>query len=267
VPPGAGTPGRLDLVPQRLQQPGVGAPKLHHDLGTAGDHVRRARGHEAATDGRDRPASRVTRDGADFADQVRRAPQRIPADVHRGRPGVVRLTGEDARRPRDPDDRLDGRQRRPLRAQRGPLLDVQFEVGHHRRRRGPAGDPRIEGAEEIDERDAGGMHVDPEMLGKVFEELVTGRHETGSYYTPRPVVAFMCREALKGYLKTQVPDLGDEAVEKYVEDHDVTRIDRRQAGRILDALEMITVVDPACGSGAYLLGMMQELLTGRIRLV
>ena len=42
--------------------------------------------------------------------------------------------------------------------------------------------------------------VDPEMLGKVFEELVTGRHETGSYYTPRPVVSFMCREALKGYL-------------------------------------------------------------------
>ena len=38
------------------------------------------------------------------------------------------------------------------------------------------------------------------MLGKVFEELVTGRHESGSYYTPgtnkRPVVAFMCREAL-----------------------------------------------------------------------
>ncbi len=42
--------------------------------------------------------------------------------------------------------------------------------------------------------------VDPETLGKVFEELVTGRHETGSYYTPRPVVSFMCREALKGYL-------------------------------------------------------------------
>ena len=43
--------------------------------------------------------------------------------------------------------------------------------------------------------------VDPEMLGKVFEELVTGRHDTGSYYTPRPVVSFMCREALKGYLE------------------------------------------------------------------
>jgi hypothetical protein len=37
------------------------------------------------------------------------------------------------------------------------------------------------------------------MLGKVFEELVTGRHESGSYYTPKPIVSFMCREALKGY--------------------------------------------------------------------
>lgn len=44
--------------------------------------------------------------------------------------------------------------------------------------------------------------VDPEMLGKVFEELVTGRHESGSYYTPKPIVSFMCRESLKGYLKT-----------------------------------------------------------------
>ncbi len=47
--------------------------------------------------------------------------------------------------------------------------------------------------------------VDPEILGRIFEELVTGRHESGSYYTPKPVVAFMCREALKGYLETAMP--------------------------------------------------------------
>jgi|GEM_PF-5457147 len=38
--------------------------------------------------------------------------------------------------------------------------------------------------------------VDPEMLGKAFERLVTGRHESGSYYTPRPIVSFMGKEAL-----------------------------------------------------------------------
>ena len=42
--------------------------------------------------------------------------------------------------------------------------------------------------------------VDPEMLGKVFEELVTGRHEQGSYYTPKPIVSFMGRAALVEYL-------------------------------------------------------------------
>lgn len=102
--------------------------------------------------------------------------------------------------------------------------------------------------------------VDPEMLGKVFEELVTGRHETGSYYTPRPIVSFMCREALKGYLAWRVPSLGEQAISQYVDHQDVSGIDRQQAGKILDALDEITVVDPACGSGAYLLGMMQELL-------
>ena len=43
--------------------------------------------------------------------------------------------------------------------------------------------------------------VDPEMLGKLFEETVNERHSNGAYYTPRPVVAFMCREAIKGYLE------------------------------------------------------------------
>ena len=48
--------------------------------------------------------------------------------------------------------------------------------------------------------------VDPEMLGKVFEELVTGRHGTGSYYTPRPVVSFMCRESLKICLRNKTDE-------------------------------------------------------------
>ena len=42
--------------------------------------------------------------------------------------------------------------------------------------------------------------VDPEMLGKLFEETVNERHSNGAYYAPRPVVSFMCREALKGYI-------------------------------------------------------------------
>src|SRR5438128_8569226 len=60
--------------------------------------------------------------------------------------------------------------------------------------------------------------VDPEMLGKVFEELVTGRHETGSYYTPKPVVSFMCREGLKGYLQNTCPEETAQGIEAFVDE-------------------------------------------------
>lgn len=100
--------------------------------------------------------------------------------------------------------------------------------------------------------------VDPEMLGRIFEELVTGRHETGSYYTPKPVVSFMCKEALKGYLRTSVSNEAESAVDKFVDEHDPSEIGNAEA--VLEALRTIKVCDPACGSGAYPLGMLHELL-------
>ncbi len=103
--------------------------------------------------------------------------------------------------------------------------------------------------------------VDPEMLGKVFEELVTGRHEVGAYYTPKEIVSFMCREALKGHLEDRLgaSDEDDkEAVRIFVEEHDPAGLHDPEAS--LGALREVRVCDPACGSGAYLLGMMRELL-------
>ena len=108
--------------------------------------------------------------------------------------------------------------------------------------------------------------VDPEMLGKVFEELVTGRHDSGAYYTPRPVVSFMCREALKGYLEGQDTGLDAETISRFVDLHETEGIGVAQARRVAEALAEVTVVDPACGSGAYLLGMMQELIELQVRL-
>ena len=102
--------------------------------------------------------------------------------------------------------------------------------------------------------------VDPEMLGKVFEELVTGRHDSGAYYTPRSVVSFMCREALKGYLEGKETGLDATAIARFVDEHDTSGISLVGAPRVSEALSEVTVVDPACGSGAYLLGMMQELI-------
>jgi len=106
--------------------------------------------------------------------------------------------------------------------------------------------------------------VDPEMLGKVFEEMVTGRHETGSYYTPKPIVSFMCREALKGYLETQLPSEAKQAIEDFVDAQNSLNL--RNAEAVLEALRQIKVCDPACGSGAYLVGMLHELLDLRASL-
>lgn len=100
--------------------------------------------------------------------------------------------------------------------------------------------------------------VDPEMLGKVFEELVTGRHESGSYYTPKPIVSFMCREALKGYLKTQVLGEATDSISEFVDDHHPDNIKNPEA--ILEALRRVKCCDLAAGSGAYILGMLHELL-------
>lgn len=102
------------------------------------------------------------------------------------------------------------------------------------------------------------LAVDPEMLGKVFEELVTGRHDQGSYYTPKPIVSFMCREALVEYLTERCLRERRESLESFVHDHQADGLKNAEA--ILAALRTVTVCDPACGSGAYLLGMLHELL-------
>ena len=111
--------------------------------------------------------------------------------------------------------------------------------------------------------------VDPEMLGLVFEELMTlseaqasskrrgddPRHATGSYYTPRNIVQFMCREALKVYLE---PFADRVDIEALVDRQTLSGTDI-PLDELKSAVEKIKVCDPACGSGAYLVGMLHEL--------
>lgn len=106
--------------------------------------------------------------------------------------------------------------------------------------------------------------VDPEMLGKVFEKLVTGRHESGSYYTPKSIVSFMCREAIKGYLCSKT-SASWKAIELLVDEHEleIEQLSEQDRDDILYYLETLKAVDPACGSGAYLLGLLQELMAIR----
>ena len=110
---------------------------------------------------------------------------------------------------------------------------------------------------------------DPELLGRVFENLYQGdeRHDTGTYYTPREIVHFMCREVLDGYLRDEtgvdqgtLDSLRQEAVGSRDEHQPLSGI---PADALIDALETIRVCDPAVGSGAFLLGAIQEMVALR----
>ena len=76
----------------------------------------------------------------------------------------------------------------------------------------------------------------------------------------------MCREALKGYLEGCDTGLAADAIAAFVDDRETDGISPALAPSVAAALESVTVVDPACGSGAYLLGMMQELVDLRTAL-
>ena len=110
---------------------------------------------------------------------------------------------------------------------------------------------------------------DPELLGRVFENLYQGdeRHDTGTYYTPREIVHFMCRESLDGYLRDEtgveqstLDVLRQEAVGSRDERQPLPNI---PAAALVDALEKVRVCDPAVGSGAFLLGAIQEIVALR----
>lgn len=130
--------------------------------------------------------------------------------------------------------------------------------------------------------------VDPEMLGKVFENLleVKDRKSKGTYYTPREIVHFMCQESLANYLATEFEEkVSREDMEiliKYGElaiEHDSRVINkghetktyafkipgsvRKHAKAIDQKLASVRVCDPAVGSGAFPVGMMSEIIRTR----
>ena len=114
------------------------------------------------------------------------------------------------------------------------------------------------------------VSLDPELLGKVFENLLasynpetqtTARKQTGSFYTPREIVQYMVDESLVAHLKRTV---GDELEEQYRQlmrytDEDVSLTDT-QRKQIMQSLYHCKVLDPACGSGAFPMGMLQQMV-------
>lgn len=116
------------------------------------------------------------------------------------------------------------------------------------------------------------LSIDPEMLGRVFENLLaeinpeTGqiaRKSTGSYYTPRAIVNFMVDESLTEYLltKTSISNEKIRAVITTTKHDDIENpLDANEKTKIINAISDLQVLDPACGSGAFPMGMLQKLL-------
>ncbi len=115
--------------------------------------------------------------------------------------------------------------------------------------------------------------VDPEMIGRVYESLVNvsseldERGDAGIFYTPRTEIDLMCRLSLVDYLANQLPHIPKALFYRLVfalEPHEKSEIDKEVQiqdywGLINTPLSVVTVLDPACGSGAFLVGMLKVL--------
>ncbi len=133
--------------------------------------------------------------------------------------------------------------------------------------------------------------VDPEMLGQVFENLleVTDRKSKGTYYTPREIVHYMCQESLTNYLFEELKDtVSKDDLENFIQygdhivEHELRVLEKgretetyffilaesiRSNAKLIDKkLASIRICDPAVGSGAFPVGMMNEIIRARIAL-
>jgi hypothetical protein len=131
--------------------------------------------------------------------------------------------------------------------------------------------------------------IDPEMLGRIFENLLaeqnpetqeSARKATGSYYTPREIVDYMVEQSLIEYLKSNVIDvIASEAkqsttqsysglvseslsqnIEDFIHTEELPEELKHYSDQILEKLNSVKVLDPACGSGAFPIGMLQKLI-------
>ena len=123
----------------------------------------------------------------------------------------------------------------------------------------------------IDENDPDDAEVgvDPEMLGRIFENLLEDNKDKGAFYTPKEIVSYMCRESLIAYLQTDIEDEATkEAIRQFVTTHDVNALGQNQKflQQVDEALKNVKICDPAIGSGAFPMGLLKELFLCRTAL-
>ena len=115
----------------------------------------------------------------------------------------------------------------------------------------------------IDENDPNDAEVgvDPEMLGKIFENLLEDNKDKGAFYTPKEIVRYMCQESLIAYLETNT-SVAKDKIRQFVlsPEEGVADIPENKKPKLLAALEEVKICDPAIGSGAFPMGLLNELL-------
>ena len=113
----------------------------------------------------------------------------------------------------------------------------------------------------IDENDPNDAQVgvDPEMLGRVFENLLEDNKDKGAFYTPKEIVQYMCQESLIAYLQTGIDNEADkESIRQFVLTHEAERLGY-MAENISIKLLNVKICDPAIGSGAFPMGLLRQL--------
>lgn len=114
----------------------------------------------------------------------------------------------------------------------------------------------------IDENDANDAEIgiDPEMLGRIFENLLEDNKDKGAFYTPKEIVDYMCRESIIAYLQNErFTDSGNETIRKFVETYDGASLSIEQRKYLKDKLKSVKICDPAIGSGAFPMGLVNLL--------
>ena len=116
----------------------------------------------------------------------------------------------------------------------------------------------------VDENDPDDAEVgvDPEMLGKIFESLLEDNKAKGAFYTPKDIVRYMCKESLIAYLGTRTSSSanGLEApIRTFVETHEMQPELEHYRDTLDQALRSVKICDPAIGSGAFPMGLLNEL--------
>lgn len=113
----------------------------------------------------------------------------------------------------------------------------------------------------IDENDTDDAEIgiDPEMLGRIFENLLEDNKDKGAFYTPKEIVDYMCRESIIAYLQNGIPERSHELIRNFVETFDASQLAEKQKLFIRKKLQAVKICDPAIGSGAFPMGLVNLL--------